>query len=52
MTDIPTKYGVVVLVCPPFPTQKYASKLPKIYGNLDMSSIRTTLGCSIAMEMH
>ena len=49
--DISTKYGVVP-VCPPFPTQKYSWKLPKIYGNLEMSSIRATLGCSVAIVMH
>ena len=49
MIDIPTKYEVVVPVCPPFPTQIYACKLPKIYGNMEMSSIRATLWCSGTM---
>ena len=34
MIDIPTKYGVVS-VCPPFSTQKYTCKLPKIYRNME-----------------
>ena len=42
MIAIPKKYGVVVQMCPPFPTQIYACKLPKIYGNMEMSAIRAT----------